>query len=165
MDKIIKSARRLLKEMQDDNKREIAVYKIIKKYYDDFGPDQGDKLINAIKKDLSHRMGAKRDTDYTRPMEPVLEMMMGPEDSVDAIGDSLFNSDLLENIIKATDASEFYDANEYADYIIENLASEYFGSPIYNDLIEYLKDVYFEYLMDMYSGEDEEYNDGDYLMP
>jgi hypothetical protein len=163
MNRIIKSTRKILKEMQDDHKREIAVYKIIKKYYDDFGSEQGDKLINAIKKDLSSRMGAKRDTDYTREMEPVLEMVMDDEYNVEAIGDSLFNSDLLENIIKSTDASEFYNENKYANHIIRKLASEYFGMPIYNNLIEYLKDTYFEYLTNMYSGE--EYNDGYYLTP
>lgn len=52
MNNIIKSARKLIREMEEDNKREITIYKMIKKYYKDYGQEQGDKLISVIKKTI-----------------------------------------------------------------------------------------------------------------
>lgn len=163
MNHIIKSARKILREMENDNEREITIYKIIKKYYDDFGVERGEKLLNAIMKHLSEKNKAKRITDYEKEGEPVLEMMMGPESTVDELGDSLINSEKFERIIKDLDISEFENEYEYADFIILLLTAKYIGTPIHDDLFEYLKDVYFEDIINLYTGESE--NDSYYLTP
>lgn len=162
MNHIIESARKILKEMEDDNKREISIYKIVKRYYDDFGTERGEKLLSAIMKQLSTKNMAKRITDLEKEGEPVLEMMMGPETEADELGDSLMNSKKFEDIIKNTDASEFENEYEYSEFIINLLTAEYIGYPIYDELVSYLNDVYLQDIIDLYSGTTE---GGDYLMP
>lgn len=162
MNHIIKTTKRLLKEMEDDNKREISLYKMIKRYYDDFGVERGEALLSAIMKQLSTKNRAKRVTDIEKEGEPVLEMMMGPETEADELGDSLMNSNKLEEIIKNTDASEFENEYEYSEFIINLLTSEYIGYPIYDELVSYLNDVYLEDIINLYNGNTE---GGDYLTP
>ena len=179
MNNIIKSARKLIREMEEDNKREVTIYKMIKKYYKDFGQEQGDKLISVIKKQLSKEYGGRHVSDTAVAGEFVMEMMMGPEESVEEIGDSLINSEKLEEIMKNTYASDFNNSIDYGREIIEALASEYEGMSEYDELISYLEEVYMEYFVDLFnSGDDmerdgdsdtdfirDEYEDTDYLMP
>lgn len=162
MNNIIKSARKLIREMEEDNKREITIYKMIKKYYRDYGQEQGDKLISVIKKQLSKEYGGKHVTDTATPGEFVMEMM-GPGESIEDIGDSLINSELLDQVLQNTYASDFNEPVEYARAVIEALvtAAEYEGMAESDELVSYLEEVYMEDLINLYnSGEDVE-NDGD----
>ena len=116
MNNILKSAKRLIKEMEEDNKREVTLYKMIKKYYDDFGTERGDKLLTVIKKNLSHLNAPKQVSDVGVPQYPVSEMMMGPDESVDNIGDSIMNSDLSNMAIKTTYADDFDNFDDFDDF-------------------------------------------------
>ena len=83
------------------------------------------------------------------------------EESVDKIGDSLIHSEKFEELLKNTYSSDFSDEFEYADNIINWLISDYEGTAIEDELVEYLKDVYGETLMDLYRSGDDSDNDGD----
>lgn len=110
--------------------------------------------------------------------------MMGPGESIENIGDSLINSELLDQVLQNTYASDFNEPVEYARAVIEALvsAAEYEGMAESDELVSYLEEVYMEDLIDLYnSGEDvdndgsddssmirdDEYGDEDtdYLMP
>ena len=167
MNNILKSAKRIIKEMEEDNKREITIYKLIKKYYDDFGSERGDKLLNVIKKNLSHLNAPKQVRDTMVPQEPVMEMMMGPEDNIEDIGDSIMNSDMTNMAIKTTYASDYDSSEEYMNEIINKLTKEFEGTSFYEELYNYIKDVYGEYFLELYlMGQDDTFeDDGEYLMP
>lgn len=167
MNNILKSAKRIIKEMEEDNKREITIYKLVKKYYDDFGSERGDKLLTVIKKNLSHLNAPKQVRDTQVPSEPVMEMMMGPDESIENIGDSIMNSDLSNMAIKTTYAGDYDNFSDYLNEILNKLTNEYLTDPIYDELKEYLYDVYSEYFLELYMmGQDDDLEeDGDYLMP
>lgn len=167
MNNILKSAKRIIKEMEEDNKREITIYKMIKKYYDDFGSERGDKLLTVIKKNLSLLNAPKQVRDTQVPSEPVMEMMMGPEDNIEDIGDSIMNSDLTNMAIKTTYASDYDSSEEYMNEIINKLTKEFEGTSFYEELYNYIKDVYGEYFLELYlMGQDDTFeDDGEYLMP
>lgn len=167
MNNILKSAKRIIKEMEEDNKREITIYKLVKKYYDDFGSERGDKLLTVIKKNLSHLNAPKQVRDTQVPSEPVMEMMMGPDESIENIGDSIMNSDLSNMAIKTTYAGDYDNFADYLNEILNKLTNEYLTDPIYDELKEYLYDVYSGYFLELYMmGQDDDLEeDGDYLMP
>ena len=83
------------------------------------------------------------------------------EKAIDDIGDSLIQSEKFEEILNTTYASDFSDEFEYADNIISYLISDYAGTAIEEDLIDYIKDVYGEQLLDLYRSGDDSDNDGD----
>ncbi len=167
MNNILKSAKRIIREMEEDNKREITIYKLVKKYYDDFGSERGDKLLTVIKKNLSLLNAPKQVRDTQVPSEPVMEMMMGPDESIENIGDSIMNSDLSNMAIKTTYAGGYDNFGDYLNEILNKLTNEYLTDPIYDELKEYLYDVYSEYFLELYMmGQDDDLEeDGDYLMP
>ena len=165
MNNILKSAKRLIKEMEEDNKREVTLYKMIKKYYDDFGTERGDKLLTVIKKNLSHLNAPKQVSDVGVPQYPVSEMMMGPDESVDNIGDSIMNSDLSNMAIKTTYADDFDNFDDYFNEILNKLTSEYSSDPIYDELREYLYDVYSEYFLELFLMGQDDSDEGEILIP
>jgi hypothetical protein len=161
MKHIRESLRKTIKEMEEDNAREIHVFKTIKKYFDDFGPERGVKLLNAIAKQLASTYKPTRVTDTSISPEPVMEMMMGPEDKIEDLGDSLMSSSKLDSILTNTYASDFNDEFEYADNIITFLIDEYEDYDFYNELYDYMIDVYAEKFIELYRSGDDDYFDGD----
>ena len=152
--------------MEEDNAREIHVFKTIKKYFDDFGPDRGGKLLNAIVKQLTNTYKPSRVTDVTVSPEPVMEMMMGPEDKIDDLGDALMSSSKLDSILTNTYASDFSDEFEYADNILNwtiQIMREVFGDDMIereeNDILGHLKEMYGDHLFDIYYSEVEPEDD------
>ena len=88
--------------------------------------------------------------------------MMNEEDkSVEDIGDSLIQSEKFEEILNTTYSSDFSDEFEYADNIIYYLISDYVDTEIEEELIDYIKEVYGESLLDLYRSGNDSYNDGD----
>ena len=87
--------------------------------------------------------------------------MMDEDESIDDIGDSLIQSEKFEEILNTTYASDFSDEFEYADNIISYLISDYAGTAIEEDLIDYIKDVYGEQLLDLYRSDEDDDKDGD----
>lgn len=161
MKHIKESIRKNIQEMEEDNAREIHVFKTIKKYFDDFGPERGSKLLNAIVKQLTNTYKPSRVTDVTVSPEPVMEMMMGPEDKIEDLGDALMSSSKLDSILTNTYASDFSDEFEYADNIITYLVDEYVDYDFYDELRDYIKDVYGEMFINLYRSGDDDYFDGD----
>ncbi len=161
MKQIKESIRKNIQEMEEDNAREIHVFKTIKKYFDDFGPDRGGKLLNAIVKQLTNTYKPSRVTDVTVSPEPVMETMMGPDDNIEDLGDALMSSSKLDSILTNTYASDFSDEFEYADNIITYLIDEYIDYDFYDELHDYMKDVYGEMFINLYRSGDDDYFDGD----
>jgi hypothetical protein len=161
MKNIKESIRKSIKEVEENNAREIHVYKTIKKYFDDFGPDRGTKLLNAIIRQLEVNYSAGVAPKDTIVPGPVMEMMMGPEDNIEDLGDSLMSSSKLEDILTKTYATDFEDDLEYTNQIIKSLLSEFEGYDFYDELFDYIKDVYSENFMRLYRSGDDEYSDGD----
>lgn len=162
MKSIKESVRKTIKEMENDNAREIHVYKTIKKYFDDFGPDRGVKLLDVIARQLANTYKAGVAPKDTLAQGPVMEMMMmGPEDKIEDLGDSLISSSKMDDALTNTYASDFNDEMEYTNAIIKFLLSEFEDYDFYNELYDYVKDVYGEDFMKLYRSGDDDYFDGD----
>jgi len=161
MKNIRESLRRTIKEMENDNSREIAVYKILKRYSEDFGVDMTDRLVKAIMKQLESSYSPSRVSDDAVPSDPVMEQIMGPDDSIEDLGDSLMASSKLDDILTNTYASDFSDEFEYADNIISFLISEFVDEPFYDELHDYIKDTYGESFIGLYLSGEDDYFDGD----
>jgi hypothetical protein len=161
MKNIKESIRKSIKEVEENNAREIHVYKTIKKYFDDFGPDRGAKLLNAITRQLEVNYSAGVAPKDTITPGPVMEMMMGPEDNIEDLGDSLMSSSRLNDILTKTYATDFEDELEYTHQIINSLISEFEGYDFYDELFGYIKDVYSDNFIRLYRSGDDDYSDGD----
>ena len=161
MKNIRESLRRTIKEMENDNSREIAVYKVLKRYAEDFGVDMTERLIKAIMKQVSTSYTPGRVSDDSVPSEPVMEQILGPNDSIEDLGDSLMTSSKLDAILTNTYASDFSDEFEYADNIISYLISEFVDEPFYDELHDYIKDTYGESFIGLYLSGEDDYFDGD----
>jgi hypothetical protein len=122
-------------------------------------------VLEKILMDISKKHGPSQVSDKSFAPVPVdgvtIHEMMEEEESVDKIGDSLIQSEKFNEILKNTYASDFSDEFEYADNIIYWLISDYYDTSIEDELIEYLKDVYGESLLDLYRSGNDSYNDGD----
>lgn len=82
--------------------------------------------------------------------------------AISAMGDNIWKSEEFQNLISNTDSSEFGDEFEYADNMISWSLSDYYDSPFYDDLYDYIKQNYSEYLFDIYQSENlGEFNDFD----
>jgi hypothetical protein len=82
--------------------------------------------------------------------------------AISAMGDNIWKSKEFQNLISNTDSSEFGDEFEYADNMISWSLSDYYDSPFYDDLYDYIKQNYSEYLFDIYQSENlGEFNDFD----
>jgi hypothetical protein len=77
------------------------------------------------------------------------------------------NSDLTNMAIKTTYASDYDSSEEYMNEIINKLTKEFEGTSFYEELYNYIKDVYGEYFLELYlMGQDDTFEeDGEYLMP
>ena len=151
--------------MEDEHKPELSLYKAINKYFKEFGPERGMMVLDRILKEIAKKHGPSQMTDKSFAPVPVggvtIHEMMDEDESIDYIGDSLIQSEKFEEILNTTYASDFSDEFEYADNIISYLISDYAGTAIEEDLIDYIKDVYGEQLLDLYRSGDDEDNDGD----
>ena len=151
--------------MEDDHKPELSLYKAINKYFKEFGPERGMMVLDRILKEIAKKHGPSQMTDKSIAPVPVggvtIHEMMDENENVDDIGDSLIQSEKFEEILNTTYASDFSDEFEYADNIISYLISDYAGTAIEEDLIDYIKDVYGEQLLDLYRSGDDNDNDGD----
>ena len=151
--------------MEDEHKPELSLYKAINKYFKEFGPERGMMVLDRILKEIAKKHGPSQMTDKSIAPVPVggvtIHEMMDENENVDDIGDSLIQSEKFEEILNTTYASDFSDEFEYADNIIYDLISDYIGTAIEEDLIDYIKDVYGEQLLDLYRSGDDNDNDGD----
>ena len=151
--------------MEDEHKPELSLYKAINKYFKEFGPERGMMVLDRILKEIAKKHGPSQMTDKSFAPVPIggvtIHEMMDEDESIDDIGDSLIQSEKFEEILNTTYASDFSDEFEYADNIIYYLISDYAGTAIEEDLIDYIKDVYGEQLLDLYRSGDDEDNDGD----
>ena len=165
MKSIKESIRKNITLMEDEHKPELSLYKAINKYFKEFGPERGMMVLDRILKEIAKKHGPSQMTDKSFAPVPVggvtIHEMMDEDESIDDIGDSLIQSEKFEKILNTTYASDFSDEFEYADNIIYYLISDYAGTAIEEDLIDYIKDVYGEQLLDLYRSGDDEDNDGD----
>ena len=165
MKSIKESIRKNITLMEDEHKPELSLYKAINKYFKEFGPERGMMVLDRILKEIAKKHGPSQMTDKSFAPVPVggvtIHEMMDEDESIDDIGDSLIQSEKFEEILNTTYASDFSDEFEYADNIIYYLISDYAGTAIEEDLIDYIKDVYGEQLLDLYRSGDDNDNDGD----
>jgi hypothetical protein len=165
MKSIRESIRKNISLMEDEHKPELSLYKAINKYFKEFGPERGMMVLDRILKEIAKKHGPSHMTDKGIAPVPVggvtIHEMMDEDESIDDIGDSLIQSEKFEEILNTTYASDFSDEFEYADNIISYLISDYAGTAIEEDLIDYIKDVYGEQLLDLYRSGDDDDNDGD----
>ena len=165
MKSIRESIRKNISLMEDEHKPELSLYKAINKYFKEFGPERGMMVLDRILKEIAKKHGPSQMTDKSFAPVPVggvtIHEMMDEDESIDDIGDSLIQSEKFEEILNTTYASDFSDEFEYADNIIYYLISDYAGTAIEEDLIDYIKDVYGEQLLDLYRSGDDSDNDGD----
>lgn len=159
MKNIRESLRRTLKEMEDDNSKEIAIYKMLKRYTDEFGIERTSKLVQAIVKQLSSTYMPSRVSD--NPPKPDLVREQDNDDTVESIGDNLMSSSRLDSILTNTYASDFSDEFEYASNLISDLVVKYIDSPIYDELYNYIKDTYGDRFLELYNSGEDDYFDGD----
>ena len=165
MKSIKESIRKNITLMEDEHKPELSLYKAINKYFKEFGPERGMMVLDRILKEIAKKHGPSQMTDKSFAPVPIggvtIHEMMDEDESIDDIGDSLIQSEKFEEILNTTYASDFSDEFEYADNIIYYLISDYAGTAIEEDLIDYIKDVYGEQLLDLYRSGDDSDNDGD----
>lgn len=151
--------------MEDEHKPELSLYKAINKYFKEFGPERGMMVLDRILKEIAKKHGPSQMTDKSFAPVPIggvtIHEMMDEDESIDDIGDSLIQSEKFEEILNTTYASDFSDEFEYADNIISYLISDYAGTAIEEDLIDYIKDVYGEQLLDLYRSDEDDDKDGD----
>ena len=165
MKSIKESIRKNITLMEDEHKPELSLYKAINKYFKEFGPERGMMVLDRILKEIAKKHGPSQMTDKSFAPVPVggvtIHEMMDEDESIDDIGDSLIQSEKFEEILNTTYASDFSDEFEYADNIIYYLISDYAGTAIEEDLIDYIKDVYGEQLLDLYRSDEDDDKDGD----
>jgi hypothetical protein len=165
MKSIKESIRKHITLMENEHEPEISLYKMINKYFKEFGHERGTLVLDRILKDIEKKHGPSQVSDKSFAPIPVggvtIHEMMEEEESVDDIGDSLIQSEKFNEILKNTYASDFSDEFEYADNIIYYLISDYVDTEIEEELIDYIKEVYGESLLDLYRSGNDSYNDGD----
>jgi hypothetical protein len=165
MKSIRESIRKNISLMEDEHKPELSLYKAINKYFKEFGPERGMMVLDRILKEIAKKHGPSQMTDKSIAPVPVggvtIHEMMDEDESIDDIGDSLIQSEKFEEILNTTYASDFSDEFEYADNIISYLISDYAGTAIEEDLIDYIKDIYGEQLLDLYRSDEDDDKDGD----
>ena len=165
MKSIRESIRKNISLMEDEHKPELSLYKAINKYFKEFGPERGMMVLDRILKEIAKKHGPSQMTDKSFAPVPIggvtIHEMMDEDESIDDIGDSLIQSEKFEEILNTTYASDFSDEFEYADNIISYLISDYAGTAIEEDLIDYIKDIYGEQLLDLYRSNEDDDKDGD----
>jgi hypothetical protein len=166
MKSIKESIRKHIAIMEDAHKPELSLYKAINKYFKEFGHERGMNVLEKILMDISKKHGPSQVTDKSVGPKSIggvtiHEMMNEEDESVEDIGDSLLNSEKFEEILNTTYSSDFSDEFEYADNIIYYLISDYVDTEIEEDLIDYIKEVYGDQLLDLYRSGNDDDDDGD----
>jgi hypothetical protein len=166
MKSIKESIRKHIAIMEDAHKPELSLYKAINKYFKEFGHERGMLVLEKILMDISKKHGPSQVTDKSVGPKSIdgvtiYEMMNEEDESVEDIGDSLLNSEKFEEILNTTYSSDFSDEFEYADNIIYYLISDYVDTEIEEELIDYIKDVYGDQLLDLYRSGNDDDDDGD----
>lgn len=91
--------------------------------------------------------------------------------TVEELGDAIMGSGRLEEVLQENNPEDYSDEFEFVDNILSQLLYPYIDDDYYDELREYLKDVYGEQLFDMYSsdmdddfdyGDDEEFDDEEF---
>ena len=77
----------------------------------------------------------------------------GGESSVEQIGDAIWGSGRIWELLKEYHPEDFSDEFEFADNMIHFLTAPYEDEAYYDELIDYIKEVYGEYLFDIYEEE------------
>lgn len=86
----------------------------------------------------------------------------GGESSVEQIGDSIWSSGRIWELLKEYHPEDFGDEFEFADNMIHFLTLPYEDETYHEELYDYMKEVYGEYLFDIYADEMEnEFDFGD----
>jgi hypothetical protein len=166
MKSIKESIRKHIAIMEDAHKPELSLYKAINKYFKEFGHERGMNVLEKILMDISKKHGPSQVSDKSFAPVPVAgvtihEMMNEEDERVVDIGDSLLNSEKFEEILNTTYSSDFSDEFEYADNIIYYLISDYVDTEIEEELIDYIKDVYGDQLLDLFRSGNDYDDDGD----
>jgi len=166
MKSIKESIRKHIAIMEDAHKPELSLYKAINKYFKEFGHERGMNVLEKILMDISKKHGPSQVTDKSVGPKSIggvtiHEMMNEEDESVEDIGDSLLNSEKFEEILNTTYSSDFSDEFEYADNIIYYLISDYVDTEIEEDLIDYIKEVYGDQLLDLFRSGNDDDDDGD----
>lgn len=82
--------------------------------------------------------------------EGVMEEQDGGQMDLSLLGDSIMGSQRFQELFSSMDPSEFSDEFEYADNMIYLATHEFEDEPFYDDLIEYIKEMYSESFFDSY---------------
>lgn len=84
--------------------------------------------------------------------------------TIDELGDAIMGSGRLEEILQEIDPSEFSDEFEFVDNVISHLISPYSDDEYYDELYDYIKDMYGEKLFDMFNldMDDEDFDEEDF---
>ena len=91
--------------------------------------------------------------------------------TVEELGDAIMGSGRLEEVLQENNPEDYSDEFEFVDNILSQLLYPYIDDDYYDELREYLKDMYGEQLFDMYSsdmdddfdyGDDEEFDDEEF---
>ena len=77
----------------------------------------------------------------------------GGESSVEQIGDAIWGSGRIWELLKDYEPQDFSDEFEFADNMIHFLTAPYEDEAFYDELYDYMKEVYGEYLFDIYADE------------
>jgi len=77
----------------------------------------------------------------------------GGESSVEQIGDAIWGSGRIWELLKDYEPQDFSDEFEFADNMIHFLTAPYEDEAYYDELYDYMKEVYGEYLFDIYADE------------
>jgi len=80
----------------------------------------------------------------------VQEQDNGGQLDLSLLGDAIMGSQPFQKLFTSVDPSEFEDEFEYADNMIYWASQEFEEEPFYDDLIEYLKDMYADSFFDAY---------------
>lgn len=151
--------------MEDNHKPELLLYKTINKYFKEYGHERGMLILDKIVSEIGKKHGPSRMSDDSMLQKTTngatIHEMMEEEESIESIGDSLIHSERFNQIIEDTYASDFENEFEYVDNILNELISDYQGSSMETELMEYLEDVYGESLIDLYNSGDDDYKDSD----
>lgn len=88
--------------------------------------------------------------------------------TIEELGDAIMGSGRLEEVLQENNPEDYSDEFEFVDNVISQLLYPYIDDEYYDELREYIKDIYGEQLFDIYGsdmnddfdfGDDEEFDD------